>query len=98
MELEECPEIHTKILVFSSATATFFAPSDECGIRGMQCEHIRSTHMWRNQGPHCNCALVVEDETKPRIKRLTPVHVILFFSFTHREGTYPCAFVEWFKN
>jgi hypothetical protein len=30
--LEECPEIHTKISVFSSATATFYAPSDESGI------------------------------------------------------------------
>jgi hypothetical protein len=31
MALEECPEIHTKISVFSSATATFYAPSDESG-------------------------------------------------------------------
>jgi hypothetical protein len=31
--LEECPEIHTKISVFSSAAATLYAPSDECGVR-----------------------------------------------------------------
>ena len=30
--LEECPEIHAKISVFSSATATFYAPSDESGL------------------------------------------------------------------
>ncbi len=98
MELDDCPEIHTKISVFSSATATFFAPSDESGIRGMRRERIRSTHMWRNQGPRRDCALVVKDETKPGIKGLTPVRVMLFFSFTHRGCTYPCAFVEWFKK
>jgi len=30
--LEECPEIDTKMSVFGSATATFYAPSDECGL------------------------------------------------------------------
>src|SRR5258708_14625696 len=30
--LEECSEIHTKILVFSSATATFYALSGKCGL------------------------------------------------------------------
>jgi hypothetical protein len=98
MELEECPEIHTKISVFGSATATFYAPSDECGLRGMRRERIRSTHSWRNQGPRRDCALVVEDDTKPGIKGLTPVRVMLFFSFIHLGKPYPCAFVEWFKK
>ena len=43
MALEECPEIHTKISIFSSASATFYAPSDESGIQGMQCKCIWST-------------------------------------------------------
>ena len=42
--LEDCSEIYTKISVFSSAIATFYAPSDESGIRGMRRECIRSTH------------------------------------------------------
>ena len=96
--LEECPEIHTKISVFSSATATFYAPSDESGIRGMQRERIRSTHSWRNQGPRRDCALVVEDETKPGIKGLTPVCIKMFFSFVYHGKVYPCALVEWFKK
>jgi hypothetical protein len=96
--LEECPEIHTRISVFSSATATFYAPSDESGIRGMRRERIRSTHSWRNRGPRRDCALVVEDETKPGMRGLTPVRVILFFSFIHQRKTYPCALVEWFKK
>ncbi len=96
--LEECPEIHTKISVFSSATATFYAPSDESGIRGMWRERIRSMHSWRNQGPWRDCALVVEDETKPGIKGLTPVHIKMFFSFVYHGKVYPCALVEWFKK
>jgi len=96
--LEECPEIHTKISVFSSATTTFYASSDESGLQGMRCKHIRSMHSWRNTGPHRDCALVVEDNTKPRIKGLTPVWVKLFFSFVHQGKVYPCALVEWFKK
>jgi hypothetical protein len=87
-----------KISVFSSAVATFYAPSDESGIRGMRREHIQSTHMWRNQGPQRDCALVVEDETKPGIKALTPVRIALFFSFMHQGKYYPCALVEWFRK
>jgi len=84
--------------MFSSATATFYAPSDESGVRGMRRERIRSTHSWRNAGSRRDCALVVEDETKPGIKGLTPVRVMLFFSFVHQGKLYPCALVEWFKK
>ena len=96
--LEECPEIDTKMSVFGSAIATFYAPSDECELRGMRRKCIWSTHLWRNQGPHCDCALVVKDETKLGIKGLMPVRVMLFFSFIHQGKPYPCALVEWFKK
>ncbi|KAJ2917661.1 hypothetical protein MD484_g2813, partial [Candolleomyces efflorescens] len=39
------------ISTFRSAVATFFAPSDICGIRGMRREWLRSTPSWRNSGP-----------------------------------------------
>ena len=87
-----------KISVFSSATTTFYALSDKSGIWGMQCECIWSTHLWRNHRPHCDCALVVEDESKPGMKGLTPVHVMLFFSFVYQGKIYPCTLVEWFKK
>jgi len=32
------------------------------------------------------------------MKGLTPVRVILLFSFIHQHKTYPCALVEWFKK
>ena len=96
--LEDCPQIYSKISVFGSASATFYAPSDESGIRGMRHECIWSTHCWRNQGLWHDCALVVKDETKPGIKGLTPMRVMLFFSFAYQGKTYPCALVEWFKK
>ena len=64
----------------------------------MKRERIRSTHQWRNQGPRRDCALVVEDENQPGLKGLTPVRVMLFFSFIYQEVTYPCALVDWFKR
>src|SRR6266567_5967191 len=64
----------------------------------MRHECIWLTHWWRNCRLRRDCALVVEDDTKPGMKGLTPVHVILFFSFVHQRKIYPCALVEWFKK
>jgi hypothetical protein len=92
------PLIHSKISVFHSASATFYAPSDDSGIRGMRRERIRSTPSWRNKGPRHDCAFVVEDENLPGMRGLRVVRVKVFFSFTHEGTTYPCALVEWFKT
>ena len=92
------PIIHSRISVFRSAVAMFYAPSDPSGIRGMKRERIRCTPSWRGQGPLRDCALVVEDQEKPGMRGLRVVRVKLFFSFDHRGITYPCALVEWFKT
>jgi hypothetical protein len=84
--------------VFHSAVATFYAPSDDCGVRGMHRERIRSTPSWRKQGPRRDCAFVVEDQEKLGMKGLSVVRVKLFFSFQHDGKAYPCALVEWFKT
>jgi hypothetical protein len=42
--------------------------------------------------------LVVEDETKPGIKGLMPLRVMLFFSFLHQGKVYSYTLVEWFKK
>lgn len=96
--LQQCPHPSGKISVFHSAVATFYAPSDESGIRGMRTERIRSTPSWQKQGPRRDCALVVDDEDKPGIQGMSVVRVNLLFSFTHDAKTYSCAFVEWFKR
>ncbi|KAF8815595.1 hypothetical protein BYT27DRAFT_7079551, partial [Phlegmacium glaucopus] len=98
VELEDCPKITSKISVFHSAVATFFAPSDECGLRGMCHERIRSCPLWRKKAPRRDCALVVENEERPGMKGMNVVRVQLFFSFHHNEKTYPCALVEWFST
>lgn len=98
VEADECPVISSKISVFHSAVATFYAPSDESGIRGMKRERIRCTPNWRNQGPRRDCALVVENEDKPGMKGMSAVRVLLLFSFEHEGVVYPCALVEWFKT
>ena len=35
IDLEDCPVIEGRISVFHSAIASLYAPSDECGLRGM---------------------------------------------------------------
>jgi len=84
--------------VFNSAVATFYAPSDESGIRGMKRERIRATPTWRNRGARYDCALIVEDEEKEGMKGLNAARVKMFFSFDYHGITYPCALVEWFKT
>ncbi|KAJ7670961.1 hypothetical protein B0H17DRAFT_1162135 [Mycena rosella] len=87
-----------QISVHHSAIATFFAPSDPSGIRGMRREHIRSTPTWRKHGPRRDCAFVVEDEKRPGFRGMSVVRIKLLFSFTHDGADYPCALVEWFKK
>ncbi|KAF7983491.1 hypothetical protein HWV62_21806 [Athelia sp. TMB] len=92
------PQIHSPISVFRSAIATFYAPSDPSGLRGLKRERIRSTPSWRNQGPRKDCAFVVENQDKPGMRGMRIVRIKLFFSFIHESITYPCALVEWFKT
>ncbi|KAJ6454819.1 hypothetical protein C8R45DRAFT_1188893 [Mycena sanguinolenta] len=74
----------TPISVFHSAVATFYAPSDPSGIRGMRRERIHSTPSWQpgsaglSGHERCSCEAV--------------------FSFTYDGVEYPCALVEWFKE
>lgn len=94
----EDPRITSKISVFHSVVATFYAPSDQSGIRGLRRERIRCTPSWRGLGARRDCAFVVEDQDKPGMKGLRVIRVKLFFSFVHEDITYPCALVEWFKT
>ncbi|KAJ7750542.1 hypothetical protein B0H16DRAFT_1842627 [Mycena metata] len=88
----------TPISVFHSAVATFYAPSDPSGIRGMRQERIRSTPSWRKHGARRDCAFAVEDQDKPGFRGMSVVRVKLFFSFDYDGVEYPCALVEWFKK
>jgi hypothetical protein len=90
--------ITTTVHVFHSATATFFAPSDPSGIRGMRREYIRATPSWRGKGPRYDTVFVVEDDEKPGVRGLNVARIRLFFSFTYNDVEFPCALVEWFTR
>ena len=86
------------VSVFHSAVATFFAPSDISGTRGMRRERIRSTPSWRGGAPRRDCAFIVEDEDKAGMSGMAVVRVLLFFSVAYNGVEYPCALVEWFQR
>jgi hypothetical protein len=91
-------EMISPISIFHSAVATFFAPSDISGIRGMRRERIRSTPVWRATVPRRDCVFVVENQDKSGFRGMSVVRVKLFFSFLYEGEEYPCALVEWFKK
>ncbi|KAL0946795.1 hypothetical protein HGRIS_012968 [Hohenbuehelia grisea] len=92
------PIVRGTISVFHSALATFYAPSDKSGHRGMYRERIRSNPNWHNTGPRRDCVLVVEDENKVGFSGMSVVRVELFFSFKYNDTSYPCALVHWFNK
>ncbi|KDQ31981.1 hypothetical protein PLEOSDRAFT_1091908 [Pleurotus ostreatus PC15] len=96
--LDDCPEIHSKVSVYHSAVATFFAPSDMSGIRGMRCERIHSTPDWRGSGEQRDTAFVVEDQEHPGSEGMAVVCVLLLFSFKYDDMLIPCTLVRWFKR
>ncbi|KAJ6492160.1 hypothetical protein C8R45DRAFT_1137267 [Mycena sanguinolenta] len=88
----------TPISVFHSAVATFYAPSDPSGIRGMHRERIRSTPSWRKHGQRRDCAFAVQNQDQLGFRSMSVVRVKLSFSFTYDGVEYLCALVEWFKK
>lgn len=87
----------TTILVFSSAVATFYAPSDISGIGGMRRERIRATASWRKGPARHDCVFVETDAKASGMRGLHVARVRLFFSFKHQGEQFPCALVEWFE-
>ena len=92
------PTITSKIAVFRSAVATFYAPSNESGIHSMCHERIWASPSWHKKVPWYDTALVVEDDTWPGMRGLQVVRVRLFFSFLFDGVEYQCALVEWFSR
>lgn len=82
---------------YTSAVATFHAPSDICGTGGMCCERIRAVSSWRRGPGRYDCVFVSSDPDKPGMLGLEVARVRQFFSFTYRGKFYPCALVHWFS-
>jgi hypothetical protein len=94
--LSDCPTFSSRITVFHSAVATFYAPSDLSGIGGMHRQRIRSTPNWRGEYARRDCIFATRDAGQPGMRGLHALRVLLFFSFKVRGVLYPCALVEWF--
>ncbi|KAG1890562.1 uncharacterized protein F5891DRAFT_1131665 [Suillus fuscotomentosus] len=84
------PELYEKMTLYTSAIATFFAPSDVSGIGGMRYERICAVDTWRNGPGRYDCVF--------GMRGFDIAQVRLFFSFKHNGVHYPCAFVHWFKH
>ncbi|KAI0035550.1 hypothetical protein K488DRAFT_43048 [Vararia minispora EC-137] len=95
---DDYPEITSRVHVFHSATATFYAPSDESGLQGMRREIIRSTPSWHGGPSRRDCVFLVEDEEEPGMKGMTVGRVRLFFRFKFEGTTYPCVLVDRFTR
>ena len=93
--LSELPQFHGRVHVHHSALATFFAPSDLCGVGGMYQERIRSTPLWYDR-PRRDTVFVVLDDSLPGMEGMVIARVLLLFSFNYRRVDHTCAFVNWF--
>lgn len=86
-----------RVSVHHSVAATFFAPSDPCGVGGMHREFIRATPSWWGGPPRYDCALVaMGDPWECGINGFEVGRVRLLFSFKHNGNLYPCALVHWY--
>jgi hypothetical protein len=94
----DTPGFYEMIRVFTSAVATFYAPSDISGVGGMRSERIHAIDTWRH-GPGCHdCVFVNTDSAAEGMHGLDIARVRLLFSFKHEGSTYPCALVHWYSR
>ena len=96
---DQLPLITSKMIsVFSSAIATFYAPSDPSGKHGMRREHIRSMPSWQGHEQQHDCTFVITDDSQPGMKGINIIRVLLFFLFDYNGVVYPCIVMEWFET
>ncbi|KAG1809839.1 uncharacterized protein HD556DRAFT_1428103 [Suillus plorans] len=92
------PTFLGRISVFSSAAASFYAPSDLSGTGGMRHEHIRATTSWRGGPARNDCVFVsMNDEFSCGLDGLAVTRVLCFFSFKYWTEYLQCAIIRWFS-
>jgi hypothetical protein len=97
IHLDDCPDPPSRVMVFPSAIAKFYAPSDQSGIHGMLHERIRAVRTWRGGAARHDCVFVEGDPDLPGLRGLLAARVLLFMSFKYRGSVIPCALVTWFS-
>ena len=90
--------IDGRLLIFFSAVATFYAPSDISGISGMWREHIRATSSWRKGQARYDTVLVNSNPEDGGVRGFEVARIFLLFSFRHENKEYPCALIQWYSH
>src|SRR6266436_3615193 len=83
------------MLVVGSATSTYFAPSDRCGITGVKRELMHAMPSWRKNSPHYDTVLV-RTGLLPGPHGLSVAQLHFLFSFSIAGTRHKVALVEWF--
>lgn len=95
--LDDLPHLTSNIALLYSASATFYATSEECGTGGMHREIIRSNPSLYGEFPRYDTVIIQNDSAEGEIMGGMIVgRVKAFLSFTHDAIQYPCALVDWF--
>ncbi|TFK79473.1 hypothetical protein K466DRAFT_505488 [Polyporus arcularius HHB13444] len=97
--LDECPELslRTRVAVYHSARAVFYAPSEAAGPGGMHQEFIRCTPSWYGGPARYDTVLVQTNPDMAGLSGMTVARVRAFLSFVYEGVRHPCALVEWFE-
>jgi hypothetical protein len=98
VSLDNLPEVRGKIAVYTSAVATYYAPSDLSGVGGMHRERIRAVSKWRNGPARYDCVYVLTDPEAEGMRGLDIARVRLFFEFSFKGIKYPYALIQWFSR
>jgi hypothetical protein len=93
--IDSCPSIHSRVYIYHSAVAQFYAPSDQCGPGGMHRETIRSNPKWRAKYKRQDTVFVETDPELSGMAGLTIARLLLLFSFKDGDRNYSCALVHW---
>ena len=86
-----------KIRVHYSATATFYAPSELCGVGGLLRERIHSTPNFHS-APCRDTVFVELDGDQLGLLGMVIAHVLLLFSFHYCRKDHSCTLVNWFLH
>jgi hypothetical protein len=97
-DLDACPPFHGSIKIYSSASATFYAPSELSGPGGMHREIIRSTPQWYGTYERRDTVLLQDNPDEDGMRGMVVGRVLRFMSIPHASVEYPCALVEWFER
>ena len=87
-----------KILIYPSAIATFYVPSDLSGISGMCSECIHVVDTWCQGVGQYDCMFINTDMLQPGMCGLDVACARLFFLFIFEQVKYSCAFIHWFSK